>query len=157
MNEKQVKLNEFMLAFEKKSPLILISATAVKVTFMKKHPRHRCLVFSNWHLRWVCIMLHVWSISYRISMTSSLLYQLYQAILFKYAYPYTVTGMESELFLPEASFGLRVLSLPASVCVCLSVCLCVNHEFVRAITLHPFKLESPNLEHRCKTPWLRSL
>ena len=25
-------------------------------------------------------------------------------------------------FLPEASFGLRVLSLPASVCVCLSVC-----------------------------------
>ena len=26
--------------------------------------------------------------------------------------------------LPEASFGLRVLSLPACVCVCLSVCLC---------------------------------
>ena len=39
MNEKQIKLNEFMIAFEKKkSPLILISATAVKVTFMKKHP-----------------------------------------------------------------------------------------------------------------------
>ena len=38
MNEKQVKLNEFMIACEKKSPLILISATAVKVTFMKKHP-----------------------------------------------------------------------------------------------------------------------
>ena len=38
MNEKQVKLNEFMIAFEKKSPLILISATAVKVTFMKKNP-----------------------------------------------------------------------------------------------------------------------
>ena len=30
MNEKQVKLKEFMIAFEKKSPLILISATAVK-------------------------------------------------------------------------------------------------------------------------------
>ena len=28
-------------------------------------------------------------------------------------------------FLPEASFGLRVLSLPASVCVCVSVCLSV--------------------------------
>ena len=27
MNEKQVKLNEFMIAFEKKSPIILISAT----------------------------------------------------------------------------------------------------------------------------------
>ena len=38
MNEKQVKLTEFMIAFEKKSPLILISATAMKVTFMKKHP-----------------------------------------------------------------------------------------------------------------------
>ena len=30
MNEKQVKLTEFMIAFEKKSPLILISATAIK-------------------------------------------------------------------------------------------------------------------------------
>ena len=66
MNEKQVKLNEFMKAFEKKnpllykflplqcrlhytqwiydsfwkkkSPLIQISAIAVQVTFMKKHP-----------------------------------------------------------------------------------------------------------------------
>ena len=36
MNEKQVKLTEFMIAFEKKSPLI--SAIAMKVTFMKKHP-----------------------------------------------------------------------------------------------------------------------
>ena len=32
MNEKQVTLNVFMIAF------ILISATAVKVTFVKKHP-----------------------------------------------------------------------------------------------------------------------
>ena len=41
MNEKQVTLNEFMIAFEKKKippPPILISATAVKVTFVKKHP-----------------------------------------------------------------------------------------------------------------------
>ena len=44
MNEKQVKLNEFMIAFGKTSPLILISATAVKVTFMKTHPE--VLVFS---------------------------------------------------------------------------------------------------------------
>ena len=43
------------------------------------------------------------------------------------------------------------------VCVCLSVCLCVNHEFVRAITHHLFKLGSPNLDQRCKRPWLRSL
>ena len=38
MNEKQVKLTEFIIAFEKKSPLKLISAITMKVTFMKKHP-----------------------------------------------------------------------------------------------------------------------
>ena len=60
-------------------------------------------------------------------------------------------------FLPEASFGLRVLSLPASVCVYVCVRPCVNHELVHVITHHPLKLESPNLNHRCKIPWLRSL
>ena len=64
-------------------------------------------------------------------------------------------------FLPEASYGLRVLSLPASVCVCVCVCMCVcvsvNHQFVRTITCHPLKLQSPNLDQKCKTPWLRSL
>ena len=58
-------------------------------------------------------------------------------------------------FLPEASFGLRVLSLPASVCV--SIRPCVNHELIRAITHHLFKLGFPNLDHRCQRPWLRSL
>ena len=52
--------------------------------------------------------------------------------------------------LPEASIGLRVLSLPASVRPSVT-------KFVRAITHHPFKLGSPNLDHRCKRPWLRSL
>ena len=66
-------------------------------------------------------------------------------------------------FLPEASYGLRVLSLPASVCVCVCACVCmcvcvsVNHQFVRTITCHPLKLQSPNLDQKCKTPWLRSL
>ena len=64
-------------------------------------------------------------------------------------------------FLPEASFGLRVLSMPASVCVCMyaSVCvsLCVNHLLVREITLDPFKLGSPSLTHQCKANWLRTL
>ena len=45
------------------------------------------------------------------------------------------------------------------MCVCPRVCvsLCVNHLLVRAITRDPFKLGSPNLDHRCKIPWLRSL
>ena len=52
--------------------------------------------------------------------------------------------------LPEASIGLRVLSLPASVRQ--SVRPSVT-KFVRAITQHPFKLGSPNLDHRCKYPY----
>ena len=58
-------------------------------------------------------------------------------------------------FLPEVSFGLRVLSLPACMYVC--VRLSVNHKFVRTITHQPFKLGSPNLDQRCKRPWLRAL
>ena len=41
------------------------------------------------------------------------------------------------------------------VCVCVCVPLCINHEFVRAITHHPFKLGSPNLDHTWQIPWLR--
>ena len=59
----------------------------------------------------------------------------------------------SSTFLPEASFGLRVLSLPVSVCVC----VCINHLIVRTITGHLFMLGSPNLVQRSKTPWLRFL
>ena len=58
-------------------------------------------------------------------------------------------------FLPEANFGIRVLSLPASVCASVrpSVRVCDNHLLVRAITHHPLKLGSPNLVHMCKIPW----
>ena len=41
--------------------------------------------------------------------------------------------------------------------VCVSVCVCINHELVRTITHRPFKLESLNLDQRCKTPGFRSL
>ena len=33
----------------------------------------------------------------------------------------------------------------------------VNHTLVHAITHQPFKLESPNLDQRCKRPRVRSL
>ena len=53
--------------------------------------------------------------------------------------------------LPEASFGYcRCLRL----CVCQSVCQSLA---CRTITRDPFKLRSPNLKHRCKRPWLKSL
>ena len=60
-------------------------------------------------------------------------------------------------FLPEASFGLRVLSSPASVCLSVCLCVCINHLLVRTITHQPLTLESPNLDERRKTPWLRCL
>ena len=41
--------------------------------------------------------------------------------------------------------------------VCVSVCVCVNHELVRTVTHRLFKPGSPNLDQRCKTPWFRSL
>ena len=58
-------------------------------------------------------------------------------------------------FLPEASFGPRVLLLHESVCPCVRPC--VNPELVRAITCHLFKLEPPNLDQKCETHWLRSV
>ena len=57
----------------------------------------------------------------------------------------------------EASYGLRVLSSPASVCVCMCVCVSVNHQFVRTITCHLLKLQLPKLDQKWKTPWLRSV
>ena len=41
--------------------------------------------------------------------------------------------------------------------VCVSVCVCINHEFVRTITHHSFKLGSPNYDQRYKIPWFSSL
>ena len=67
-------------------------------------------------------------------------------------------AFDSSKFLPKVSFGL--LSLPAFVCLCArpSVCVCGDHVLVRTITHHhPFKLGPPNLDQRCKRPWLRSL
>ena len=43
------------------------------------------------------------------------------------------------------------------ICQCVCMCVCINHLLVRTITHQPFKLKSPNLKHRCKTPWLRCL
>ena len=57
---------------------------------------------------------------------------------------------------PVLAFGYcRWLRL--CVCVSLCLCVCINHGLVHTITHHSFKLESPNLEQRCKRPWLRSL
>ena len=47
--------------------------------------------------------------------------------------------------------------LASGYCHRLCLCVCINHLLVRTITRHPFKLGSPNLVQRSKSPWLRSL
>ena len=42
-------------------------------------------------------------------------------------------------------------------CVCVSARVCGKYLLVCVITHHPFKVGSPNLDHRCKRRWLRSL
>ena len=67
-----------------------------------------------------------------------------------------VKGIILHSILTEASFGLCLLSLPASVYP--RVCVCINQELVRAITCDSFELARiSKLDQNCKTPWLRSL
>ena len=52
--------------------------------------------------------------------------------------------MSIVIFLAEANFGLRVLSSPASVSVRVSVCVCINHLFVRNDQMTKFGSEMQN-------------
>ena len=87
--------------------------------------------------------------------------QKYQEQCFHMASPCDkVITTTSHLFICHSGFYPRpVLAFRYCLClfVCLSVCVSVNPELVRAINHHAFKLEPPNLDKRCKTTWLRSL
>ena len=54
----------------------------------------------------------------------------------------------------SSSFHYPRTVLASGYCRCLRPSIT---KFVRAITHHPFMLGSPNLDQRCKIPWLRSL
>ena len=49
------------------------------------------------------------------------------------------------------------LCVRLSMCVHVCVHVCITHELVCSITHHIFKLGTPNLDQRCKRPWLTSL
>ena len=52
--------------------------------------------------------------------------------------------------------GIVIACVCGSVCPC--VCVCVYQSLACPHDTHrPFKLGSPNLDQRCKTPWFRSL
>ena len=50
-------------------------------------------------------------------------------------------------FITRGPFGLRVLSSPVSVCVCVYLCVC-QLLLVRTITHHTFQLDSPDLDEK---------
>ena len=52
-------------------------------------------------------------------------------------------------------FLLSTLVLTLYIDVVLS--LSILYQFVRTITCHPLKLQSPKFNQKCKTPWLKSL
>ena len=58
------------------------------------------------------------------------------------------------LIITRGPFGLRVLSLPVSVCVCVCLSVC-QLLLVRTITRHPFKLGSPNLNQKMQSILLK--
>ena len=67
-------------------------------------------------------------------------------------YPFKTYGR------PLFVFTFSLLPLGTVVTrVCVFVCLCVNHEFFCAIICDPFKLQSPNLDQKCKSHWLITL
>ena len=77
-------------------------------------------------------------------------------LITEHTHPFGLKNPKFQCFLPEASFGLRVLSSPLSVY--LSVCLCVYqslacpHDNSSAVQARITKFEN-----RCKKPWLRCL
>ena len=64
---------------------------------------------------------------------------------------------DSLSFLPDASFGLRVLSVPVPVCVCLSVCKCVSTLSYPRDNFGHIQTRITKLGAEAQTPWLRFL
>ena len=96
-------------------------------------------------------MLHVFCLQWILLRKSSSIVKCFRIM---YHFMFAALNLVHFYPRPVLAFGYcRCLRL--SVCVCVRPC--VNHELVRAITHDPFQLGSPNLGHRCKRPWLRSL
>ena len=82
-----------------------------------------------------------------------------QTLVMQMLMPFGSLRLKRYMFFTRGQFwppGIVVACVCVCVSVCLSVCLCVNHLLVRAITRDLFKL-GPNLDQRCKRPWLKSL
>ena len=112
----------------------------------------------------LCLYICIYICMY-IHYTSSVIGRIYNGSVIQYWRSCTPSRSIGECAVPglNATFCYPRPVLAFGYCrcqrlsVCVSVCVCGNHMLVRAITHHPFELGSPNLDHRCKRPWLRSL
>ena len=64
----------------------------------------------------------------------------------------SVTGYRIQVRIPTSFYPRPILAF--GYCVCARPSVCANHFLVRVITQAPLQLGSPNLDQRCKTPWL---
>ena len=102
----------------------------------------------QYHIR----SLHIISRPYTKSLLRSQIYLGYEELSTDTSYLiWRRQERRSKYAVQLASWQLRSNSPKTSVCVC------GKHLLVHVITHHPFKLGSPNLDNRCKRPWLRSL
>ena len=125
-----------------------------------------CVYFvSEYEVTKLCIINHCLGLGHK-TMVHPTLCNVYISFHFAefvndLAICYNTLAMKKTLFTSSVLFtrgqfwpsGIVV----ACVCLCVCPCVCVNPQLVRVITHHPFKLGSPNLDHRCKRPWIRSL
>ena len=112
------------------------------------HCANLCLIFTPWPLRpngyCCCLRLSVCP-SGQITSKTARWFHSKKNESFTKEYIFSMIDLVIDhSFLPEASFGLRVLSSAVFVGLCVRVC--VNHELVR--THRSFKLGSPNLDQR---------
>ena len=95
--------------------------------------------------------LHIISRHYKKSLLRSQIYHGYEELSTDTNYPiWRRQERRSKYAVQLASWQLRSNSPKTSVSPSVT-------KFVRTIIHHPFKLGSPNLDHRCNRPWLRSL
>ena len=95
--------------------------------------------------------LHIISRHYKKSLLRSQIYHGYEELSTDTNYPiWRRQERRSKYVVQLASWQLRSNSPKKSVSPSVT-------KFVRTIIHHPFKLGSPNLDHRCNRPWLRSL
>ena len=72
----------------------------------------------------------------------------------KIRHPVIFSNWGIQLIFARGPFGLRVLSSPVSVCVCVYLCVC-QLLLVRAITHHTFHLQSPDSDKKMQNILLK--